>query len=51
MTCRRGETGIRAGFKIPCPQGRVGSTPTAGTTFPSLTFAHAACNVSARVGL
>ena len=28
----RGETGRRAWLKIKCPQGRVGSTPTEGTT-------------------
>ena len=29
--CRDGETGRRAGFKIQCPHGRVGSIPTLGT--------------------
>ena len=33
--CRSGETGRRAGLKIPCPQGRVGSIPTSGTTLAS----------------
>ena len=33
---RSGETGRRAGLKIPCPQGRVGSIPTSGTFFRSL---------------
>ena len=28
--CRRGGTGRRAGLKIQCPQGRVGSIPSAG---------------------
>ena len=27
---RSGGTGRRAGLKIPCPSGRVGSTPTSG---------------------
>ena len=32
---RSGGTGRRAGLKIPCPQGREGSTPSSGTTpFP-----------------
>ena len=31
-SCRSGETGRRAGLKIPCPQGRVGSIPTSGTS-------------------
>lgn len=26
-----GEIGIRRGFKIPCPEGRVGSSPTGAT--------------------
>ena len=29
---RSGGTGRRAGLKIPCPQGREGSTPSSGTT-------------------
>jgi hypothetical protein len=29
--CRSGGTGRRAGLKIPCPQGREGSTPSSGT--------------------
>ena len=31
LRCRGGEIGRRAGFKIQCPLGRVGSTPTLGT--------------------
>ena len=31
--CRGGEIGRRAGFKIQCPYGRVGSIPTLGTNF------------------
>ncbi len=30
---RRGGTGRRDGLKIRCPQGRVGSTPSAGRLF------------------
>ena len=29
--CRSGGIGRRAGLKIPCPSGRVGSTPSSGT--------------------
>ena len=38
VTCksRSGGTGRRAGFKIPWPQGRVGSTPTSGMPRRSL---------------
>ena len=31
--CRGGEIGRRAGFKIQCPYGRVGSIPTLGTNY------------------
>ena len=33
-----GGIGRRAGFKIPCPQGRVGSIPTSGTFKNGLSF-------------
>ena len=29
--CQRDEIGRHEGFKIPCPQGRAGSSPAAGT--------------------
>ncbi|GEM_PF-4753525 len=39
-TCRSGGTGRRAGLKIQCPQGRVGSNPTFGTAyFPQVSTA------------
>ena len=31
--CQSDEIGIHEGFKIPCPQGRAGSSPASGTTF------------------
>lgn len=34
-----GGIGRRAGFKIPCPQGRVGSIPTSGTFKNGLSLA------------
>jgi integrase len=37
--CRSGGTGRRAGLKIPCPKGLVGSIPSSGTKF-SLQKAH-----------
>ena len=37
-SCRSGGTGRRAGLKIPCPQGREGSTPSSGTTPSSVAW-------------
>ena len=36
--CRCGGIGRRPGLKIPCPQGRAGSTPATGTTSPRTTY-------------
>ena len=37
-SCRSGGIGRRAGLKIQCPQGRVGSSPTSGTILDSATY-------------